>query len=127
MATLDKVVILKLLNSENYLIWTIYIRAALMRENINIESLIIWEINNKKVFYFIQLFYTDKPLLHIKNHIITSNAWIKLKELYNPFRFIIKFLFYKEFFNTSLNDFNFIKLFLNKVREIINQLKSYNI
>jgi len=98
-----------------------------MKKNINIESLIIREINNKKALYFIQLFYADRPLLHIKNHTIINNAWVRLKELYNPSRLIIKFLLYKEFFNTSLNDFNFIKLFLNKVRKIINQLKSHNI
>ena len=53
--------------------------------------------------------------------------WVRLKELYNSFGFIIEFLFYKEFFNTSLSDFDFMELFLNKVREMINQLKSYNI
>ena len=98
-----------------------------MRENINIEFLIIREINNKKALYFIQLFCIDGSLLYIKNHITVSNVWVKLKELYNPFKFIIEFLFYKEFFSTSLSDFNFIELFLNKVREMVDQLKSYNI
>jgi len=53
MVTLDKVVILKLFNSENYLIWVIRMRVVLMKENINIEFLIIREINNKKALYFI--------------------------------------------------------------------------
>jgi len=47
--------------------------------------------------------------------------------LYNPFGFTIKFLFYKEFFSTFLSDFDFMELFLNKVKEMVDQLKSYNI
>jgi len=53
MVTLNKVVILKLFNSENYLIWVIRTRTVLIRENIDIEFLIIREINNKKALYFI--------------------------------------------------------------------------
>ena len=127
MASLEKVVIPKLLGSENYLIWAVRVRAALMRENIDINAQSLAAAANNKALYSIQLLCADGPLLYIKDHTTASAAWARLKELYNPKGFTTEFLVCKEFFSTTLSDFDSMEMFLNKVREIVDQLKSHDI
>jgi gag-polypeptide of LTR copia-type len=54
-------------------------------------------------------------------------AWESLRNLYNSSGFTSEFLLIKDFFNITLNNFSNIEEYLNKVKEIIEELNSREI
>ena len=50
-----------------------------------------------------------------------------LKNLYSPKGFSSKFLIYKEFFKTNLSKYPSIEEYLNKIKQLSDQLKAKNL
>jgi hypothetical protein len=50
-----------------------------------------------------------------------------LKNLYSPKGFSFEFLICKEFFETILSKYSFMEEYLNKVKQLIDQLKAKGI
>jgi hypothetical protein len=65
--------------------------------------------------------------MHIKDVNKAKEAWKKLEDLYNPKGFTTDFLIIKEFFNTVPNNFETMELYLNKIKELVDNLKSKEI
>ena len=54
-------------------------------------------------------------------------AWNLLKNLYSPKGFSSEFLIYKELFKTNLSKYSSIEEYLNKVKQLTDQLKAKGI
>ncbi|KAJ5767425.1 hypothetical protein N7533_000008 [Penicillium manginii] len=137
MSNLPKIEVPKLLGIENYTTWSIRAYALLIKEDLGFDTLdpdgtISDETNitpakNRKALAIIKLLCDDNPLLYIKDETSAIQAWNTLKELFNPKGFTTEFLVLKEFFNTTLGDFDTMEQYLNKVKLLINDLKSKDI
>lgn len=83
----------------------------------------LFVLDNNKALATLQLLCTKEPLLHIKGKTSCKKAWKALEDHYKPLGFIIEFLLLREFFNSFIEDFNFVEEYLNKVKFITNELK----
>ena len=128
MASLEKIGLPKLRGSDNYVTWSIRLKAALVKEDLfsSIED-DSDESKNNKGLAIIKLLCEDGPLLYIKDISMAKEAWEKLENIYNPKGFTTEFLTLKEFFNTSLEDFDSMEEYLFKVKALVDDLKSKNI
>ena len=75
----------------------------------------------------IQANYIKGPLNVLEN---IENAKVfqdLFKKMYRKKGFTSKFLILQDFFNKKLEDYSSIKLFINKIKDIDNQLKAANI
>jgi len=63
-------------------------------------------------------------LIHITR---AHKAWESLKNLYSSKGFSLEFLICREFFDTYMLKYNFIKKYLNKVKQLSDQLKAKNL
>lgn len=118
--------------STNYTIWKVRASAYLIKEGY--LDVISEEPSNtsntmrsKKALAEIQLLCEDGPLIQIKNADTAYKAWTTLKWLYNPTGFSSEFLLTKEFFNSTLDRYSSIEEYLNKVKELDNELNSRNL
>ena len=127
MSSIEKITVSRLQGSENYITWSIRIKAALAKDSISLKNKNLSAQANIKALSIIQLLVANSPLLHIKDYTKAYKAWEALKDLYNPKGFTIEFLVYKEFFETLLTNFDSIEAYLNKVKELLNILKLYEI
>jgi hypothetical protein len=130
MAIHDKYGIPQLSRVKNYLYWSVKAMAFLIKKGVtsnngDLENLI--PNNNRKANAFLHLIYKEGPLIHIKHKNDALESWNTLKELYNPSSFIIEYLIFKEFFNTTLKEYNTIEEYLNKVKELLEKLKTNEI
>jgi hypothetical protein len=68
MASLEKIYLPKLKGSENYIIWSIKIKAALIKDDLYtpIENPSIGVKNNKAIS-ILKLYYNNRPLLYLKD------------------------------------------------------------
>src|SRR4030095_4359173 len=82
---------------------------------------------SEKALANIQLLCEDGPLLQIKHYTNAYTAWNALKELYNPCGFISEYLLIKELFEATLDKYSSIEEYLNKIKEIIDELKVRNL
>lgn len=125
---IDKIGLPKLRGSENYTIWSIRVRAALIKEDLSgpIDESSTGTKNNKALS-LLQLLCEDGPLLYIKDIYSAKEAWARLEDLYNPKGFTTEFLTLKEFFNNTLNQFNSMEEYLNKVKALVDDLKGKEI
>jgi hypothetical protein len=126
---LDKISIPKLKGSENYPIWVIRMSAVLIKEGQN-KIITIDDVSNNindRALSNIQLYINDSPLLQIQNITRAYITWDSLKNLYSPKGFSSKFLIYKEFFKTNLSKYPSIEEYLNKIKQLSDQLKAKNL
>jgi hypothetical protein len=129
MASLEKIQIQKLRGSENYSIWSIRVKAVLIKEELigTICQTSTTSSKNDRALSIIQLLCDNGPLLYIKDITDAKLAWEKLQEIYYPKGFTTKYLTLKEFFNTQLDDFYTIEEYLNKVKILVDDLTSKEI
>ena len=128
MLQVDKISIPKLIGTDNYLIWSIRTSAVFQKDGIDLKDLLsLTESQSLKVLATIQLLCADGPLLHIKDCKTPTEAWTSLKQLYNPQGFTTEFLICKDFFSTTLQEFDSMEAYLNKVKELLNSLSSHEI
>jgi hypothetical protein len=128
MASLEKIYLPKLKGSENYIIWSIRVKAALIKDDLYtpIENPSIGVKNNKAISV-LKLYCDNRPLLYLKDIESAYKAWLRLEALYNPKGFTTKYLTLKDFFNTTLSDFNLIEEYLNRVKTLVDNLKGKGI
>ena len=119
----------RLQGSANYPIWKVRVLAYLIKEGhldyISKEPESPDQLEKtKKALAEIQLLCEDGPLIQIKNAESAYKAWTTLEQIYNPTGFSSKFLLTKEFFSSTLDRFFSIEEFLNKVKELDNELST---
>ena len=126
---LDKISIPKLKGSENYPIWVIRMSAILVKEGQNsiITTDDVSDDINARALSNIQLCIDDGPLLQIQNITRAYQAWLSLKNLYSPKGFSSEFLICKEFFETDLHKYPSMEEYLNKIKQLSDQLKAKNL
>ena len=75
MTSLDKIYLPKLRGSENYIIWSIRVKAALIKEDLYtpIEAPST-SVKNNKAISVLKLYYNDGPLLYLKDIESTQEA-----------------------------------------------------
>ena len=78
---------------------------------------------NRKAKLVIILHCEDGPLLQIQHCNTALKAQETLAKLYLPVGFLAEFLVCKEFFETTLDKFNSIEDYLNRIKLLSNQLK----
>ena len=122
----DKITMKKLNGSGNYPIWSLRMAAFLTKEG-QISATISNDISediNAKALSNIQLLIEDGPLLQIQHITRAFIAWESLKNLYSPKGFSSEFLICRELFETTLLKYFTIEEYLNKVKELSDQLKA---
>lgn len=125
----DKITIQKLKGSDNYPIWALRMAAFLTKEgqiSITISDDVSTDINDKALAN-IKLLINDGPLLQIQHINRANEAWTSLKNLYSPKGFSSEFLICREFFETTLSKYSNMEEYLNKVKQLSDQLKSKNL
>jgi hypothetical protein len=125
----DKITMAKLTGSANYPIWALRMTAFLTKEALNavIASNEVSDEINGKALSNIQLLIEDGPLLQIQHITRAFEAWQSLKNLYSPKGFSSEFLICREFFDTHLIKYNSMEEYLNKVKQLSDQLKAKNL
>ena len=120
--------IAKLRGASNYEIWKIRITAYMTREGTHTAILSdTIDNNNDKALSTINLLIEDSPLLQIQHIKKAFKAWKSLENLYSPKGFSSEFLILREFFNTTLNNTSSIEEYLNKIKQLSDQLKAKEI
>lgn len=128
MTSIEKHSLTKLRGSDNYIPWSIRTKAALAKEEL--LTAIHADINgirNQKALGLICFLCDDGPLLYIKDMTSAKKAWEKLQELYNPRGFTTEFLTMKDFFNTTLEEFDSMEEYLHKVKTLVDDLRAKEI
>lgn len=112
--------------SDNYPVWVMHMRAILVDENYDeiIVSDEVSDLVNKKALCKIHLCLKKGPLMQVQNITRAHETWVFLENLYRPKGFSSKFLLSKEFFSCKLNNFDSMENYLNKIRELTDDLKS---
>jgi gag-polypeptide of LTR copia-type len=121
----DKITIQKLKGTSNYEVWSLRVKAFLVKEDLFgaiINPQVDNDINNKAISN-IKLLLEDGPLLQIQHIDVAKEAWTSLEKLYSCGGFTSEFLICKELFDTNLTRFSSMKEYLNKVKQLTDQLK----
>jgi hypothetical protein len=121
----NKILIAKLKGSNNYEVWSLHITAYLIKEGVYNAILTSDGIDkniDQKALSNILLLIEDGPLLQIQHIDTAFKAWNSLKNLYAPQGFSSEFIICREFFNTTLNKYTSMEEYLNKVKQLSNQL-----
>ena len=129
MSSADKITLPKLRGSENYIIWSIRMKALLIKDDLfnPIEDISYTASKNNKAISIIKLYCEDGPLLYLRDIVSAKDAWYRLESLYNPKGFTTEFLTLKDFFNTTLSEFNSMEEYLNKVKSLVDDLTGKDI
>jgi len=123
MSSSDKINFPKLKGQSDYKIWKLRTEALLEREN-TISAILVEnqaeptttpEID-RKALSTIRLLVEDGPLLQIQYSTTAIAAWQTLEDLYSPKGFTSEFLICKEFFSTTLESFNSMEEYINKIK-----------
>lgn len=116
----------KLQGSDNYSIWAIRMEAILRKESINdiIETDVVTQEVNSSALASIQLCIDDGPLLQIKHLKRAHDVWKSLENLYCSTGFSSEFILCREFFDTNLSKFNSMEQYLNRVKQLSDDLKA---
>ena len=127
----DKIIIPKLKGATNYEIWALRTKSYLIKEGLkdsldNIPPIISQDINDKTLAN-IRLLIEDGPLLQIQYINTAKEAWDSLNNLYSSKGFTNEFLICREFFNTTLDKYSSMEDYLNKVKQLSDQLKAKNL
>lgn len=130
MASPDKFGVPLLTGAENYIYWSVKIQAWLERENaIGLDGSFsaLSSAQNKKALISIKLMCGEGPVMFIKDVNMASEAWDILKSHYKPTSFTSQYILCKEFFNTILEDFDTIEAYINKIKLLLENLKTNDI
>jgi gag-polypeptide of LTR copia-type len=119
--------ILKLKGSKDYPIWAMRMESSLIKEKLFSPIEDENHTRNKEALAYIQLSLADGPLMQTKHITTAKAAWDALKNLYNSSGFSSNFLTIKALFNTTITQFSSIEEYLNKVKELIEELNSRDI
>ena len=126
----DKISITKLIGQSNYEVWSLQVQSLLVKGSLS--DAIVEETTPKpevdqKALANIRLTIEDGPLLQIQYSKTALEAWKLLKNLYSPKGFSSEFLICKELFETTLSKYSSMEEYLNKVKQLTNQLKAKGI
>ena len=126
----DKISIEKLIGQSNYEVWSLRVQSLLVKGSLSdaIEEGVTpkGEIDQKALAN-IRLTIEDGPLLQIQYSKIALEVWNLLKNLYSLKGFSLEFLIYKELFKTTLSKYSSMEEYLNKVKQLTDQLKAKGI
>lgn len=123
MSTIEELQIPQLKGSANYQIWSIQMRALLTDRDLHLSlSTTTTGRKNERALAVIQLYCEDGPLAHIENIKDCQIAWQTLEELYSPKQSTTEFLLLNDFFNTSMDQFDTMEEYLDKIRALVNGL-----
>lgn len=126
----DKISIEKLIGQSNYEVWSLRVQSLLVKGSLSdaIEEGVTpkGEIDQKALAN-IRLTIEDGPLLQIRYSKTALEAWKLLKNLYSPKGFSSEFLICKELFETTLSKYSSMEEYLNKVKQLTDQLKAKGI
>jgi gag-polypeptide of LTR copia-type len=124
----DRISIQKLKGASNYEVWALRTEAFLIKEGlkeaISSDLFDLEEDINDKALANIKLLVEDGPLLQIQHISTALEAWESFKNLYSPKGFTSEFLICREFFNTTLDNLSSMEEYLNKVKQLSDQLKA---
>ena len=109
----EKISITKLTEQSNYEVWSLRVQSLLVKRSLN--NAIEDEASLKT---------EDGLLLQIQHSKTALKAWKMLKNLYSPKGFSSKFLICKKLFETILSKYSSIEEYLNKVKQLTNQLNA---
>ena len=138
----NSIYIESLKGEENYELWSIRIKALLASmglinyitiQNYDIELMIEGEnlvaknAESIKTTSLIKLNCYDEPLLQVQHITKSYEIWLALQNLYSFKGFSSKFLLCRELFNTSLESFDKMKIYLNQVKRLNDQLRAKDI
>ena len=123
-----KTTIVKLKGASNYEVWALRIDSVLIKEGLK-EAIInsppnVEQEKDEKALADIRLLIEDGPLLQIQHITSAKGAWDSLKTLYGSEGFISEFLTCREFFSTTLDKYSSMEEYLNKVKQLSDQLKA---
>jgi hypothetical protein len=127
---MDSIKIEKLRGQENFDVWKLRISSLLVEKetsNAIKNDIIVSNAIDTKTLATIRLNIADGSLLQIQNIETALEAWNALENLYSLKGFSSEYLIYKEFFNTKLSKHNSIEEYLNKIKKLVDQLRSKNI
>ncbi|POS81666.1 hypothetical protein EPUL_006205, partial [Erysiphe pulchra] len=107
----------------------ILIEAILTKEhsNIIIDTDEVSPETNSAALSSIQLCLEDGPLLQVKNIRRAHLMWISLQNLYCPTGFSSEFILCRDFFDTKLSKFKSMEEYLNRIKQLSDELKSKDI
>ncbi len=124
----DKTQIAKLQGNFNYETWALRVESYLTREAQHKAVLLdppeIDQDLNNKALANIRLLLEDGPLLQVQYITTAKGAWEALKNLYSPKGFTSEFLICREFFEATLTKYPSMEEYLNKVKQLSDQLKA---
>ena len=123
----EKMTIAKLQGISNYETWALRVDAYLIREaqrEAITSSEVVNPTLNDKALANIRLLLGDGPLLQIQHISNAKKAWESLKNLYSPRGFTSEFLICREFFDATLNKYSSMEEYLNKVKQLSDQLEA---
>ena len=126
----DKISITKLIGQCNYEVWSLRVESLLVKGSLSdaiVEGTSPKPEIDQKALANIRLTIEDGPLLQIRHSETALEAWKLLKNLYSPKGFSSEFLICKELFETTLSKYSSIEEYLNKVKQLTNQLKAKGI
>ena len=126
MVSTKEIALPKLKGTSNYIIQSLKTSAHLTKEGC-LDAILNGDVSkakSEKALANIQLLCEDGPLLQIKHYTNAFAAWKALKELYNPRGFTSEYLLIKELFEATLDKYPSIEEYLNKVKEISDELKA---
>ena len=127
MPSLSKLNLPKLKGSNDYNFWAIRMQAILTNEKLLQPILQEGHTKNEEALALIYLSIEDGPLSQIQHIKSAKEAWDKLQSLYKPVSFTSNFLLIKDLFNTQFTSYNSIEEYLNRIKEIYNDLESRDI
>jgi hypothetical protein len=126
----EKISITKLTGQSNYEVWSLRVQSLLVERSLSnaIEdgASLKTEIDQKALAN-IRLTIEDGPLLQIRHSKTALEAWKMLKNLYSPKGFSSEFLICKELFETTLSKYSSMEEYLNKVKQLTDQLNAKGI
>jgi hypothetical protein len=126
----DKISICKLIGQSNYEVWSLRVQSLLVHGSLSdaiAEGTSPKKEIDQKALANIRLTIEDGPLLQIQYSKTALEAWKLLKNLYSPKGFSSEFLVCKELFETTLSKYSSMEEYLNKVKQLTDQLKAKGI
>ncbi|POS82066.1 hypothetical protein EPUL_005677, partial [Erysiphe pulchra] len=98
-----------------------------VHSNITIDTDGVSPEINSAALSSIQLCLEDGPLLQVKNIRRAHLRWISLQILYCPTGFSSEFILCRDFFDTKLSKFKSMEEYLNRIKQLSDELKSKDI
>ena len=126
----EKISITKLTGQSNYEVWSLRVQSLLVERSLSnaiVDGASLKTETDQRALANIRLTIEDGPLLQIRHSETALEAWKMLKNLYSPKGFSSEFLICKELFETTLSKYSSMEEYLNKVKQLTDQLKAKGI